>query len=112
MIVAAAPLSGSGSQLSDSTLGPASMDAYTQTLVVSFKSEAAARQAQVVIAPLYHDLSAAFSTRMDDSNLNDLMVAEVLAKYGQKGTFYLNSPKNWWQDSNATGITVPQNPGF
>ncbi|MFA5058102.1 MAG: polysaccharide deacetylase family protein, partial [Opitutaceae bacterium] len=91
-------------------LGPMAMDPYNQTILVTFKSEAAARQAQIHIAPLYHDLRAAFSTRMDDCNLNDLRVAEVMAQYGQKGTFTLNDPHNWYQDSNATGITAPPNP--
>ena len=92
------------------SLGPVSMGSYRQTVLVTFKSEAAARQASLHLAPLYHDLRAAFSTRMDDSNLNSLRVAEVMAQNGQKGTFTLNDPRNWWQDSYATGITAPANP--
>jgi peptidoglycan/xylan/chitin deacetylase (PgdA/CDA1 family) len=92
-------------------LGPASMDSYSQTILVTFKSEVAARQARLHIAPLYHDLRAAFSTRMDDCDLNDLRVAEVMAKFGQEGTFYLNDPEKWWQDSTATGVTVSGDPG-
>ena len=88
------------------------MDSYAQTVVVQFRSEAAANAAHLHIAPLYHDLKAAFSTRMDDSNLNDLMVAQVLEKFGQKGTFYLNNPESWWQDNPATGIKAPKNPGL
>ncbi|MCI0638868.1 MAG: NEW3 domain-containing protein [Gemmataceae bacterium] len=45
---------------------------------------------------------------MDDSNLNNLRVAEVMAQFGQKGTFYLNDPHNWWQDSIDTGVIVPR----
>jgi peptidoglycan/xylan/chitin deacetylase (PgdA/CDA1 family) len=91
-------------------LGPVSMDSYSQTILVTFKSEAAARQARLHIAPLYHDLRAAFSTRMDDCNLNDLRVAEVMAKFGQRGTFTLNDPKSWWQDSTETGVKVSGDP--
>ncbi len=87
-------------------LGPVSMDSYRQTIRVTFRSEAAARQARLRIATLYHDLRAAFSTRMDDCNVNDLRVAEVMAKFGQKGTFALNDPRNWWQDSTDTGVMV------
>ena len=90
--------------------GPAPMDCYTQVVVVTFKSEALARQARLQVAPLYHDLRAAFSTRMDDSNLNDLVVADVMGRFGQKGTFYLNDPKSWYQDSAETGIRMPANP--
>lgn len=86
------------------------MRSYTQTFVVTFKSEAAAQQARLQIAPLYHDLRLGFSTRMDDCDLNNLRVAEVMAKYGQKGTFTLNDPNSWWQDSTATGITMPSEP--
>ena len=91
-------------------LGPVSMDSYSQTILVTFKSEAAARQARLHIAPLHHDLRAAFSTRMDDCNLNDLRVAEVMEKFGQKGTFTLNDPKSWWQDSTETGVKVSDDP--
>lgn len=91
-------------------LGPVRMDAYTQTLVVTFRSEADARRARLGIAPLYHDLRLAFSTRMDDSTVNDLVVPGVMARYGQKGTFYLNRLSSWYQDSPATGIAFPKDP--
>ena len=92
------------------TLGPASMEAYSQTILVTFKSEAAARRARLRIAPLYHDFRAAFSTRMDDSTLNDLVAAQVMGEFGQKGTFYLNNLKGWYQDSPETGIVLPKDP--
>src|SRR5271157_1795400 len=91
-------------------LGPASMEPYSQTILVTFKSGEAARRARLHIAPLYHDLRAAFSTRMDDSTLNDLRAAEVMGTFGQKGTFYLNDPRSWYQDSPETGIVMPSNP--
>jgi peptidoglycan/xylan/chitin deacetylase (PgdA/CDA1 family) len=91
-------------------LGPASMESYPQTILVTFKSEEAARRARLQIAPLYHDFRAAFSTRMDDSTLNDLRAAEVMGSFGQKGTFYLNDPRSWYQDSPETGIVLPSNP--
>ncbi|MFA5058885.1 MAG: polysaccharide deacetylase family protein, partial [Opitutaceae bacterium] len=104
------PFVATRAEASTDAMGPVAMGSYSQTMLVTFKSEAAARQAQVHIAPLYHDLRAAFSTRMDDCNLNDLRVAEVMAKYGQRGTFYLNDPRNWWQDSPETGIRMPADP--
>ena len=91
-------------------LGPVAMGSYSQTILVTFKSEAAARQARLRLAPLYHDLRAAFSTRMDDCDLNDLRVAEMMARYGQKGTFYLTDLNNWYQDSTETGVKVSGDP--
>lgn len=87
-------------------LGPAGMDSYDQTVVVTFRTTALAHEAQIRMAPLYHDLQAAFSTRMDDCNLNNLRVAAVMAQHGQKGTFFLNRPTAWWQDSAALGIAL------
>ncbi len=102
---ASGPISEAGAPL-----GPVSMDSYTQTFVVTFKSEALAQRARLKIVPLYHDFRAAFSTRMDDSTVNDLVAAEVMARFGQKGTFYLNDPSKWYQDSPDTGIVMPSNP--
>lgn len=93
-----------------SDLGPVAMESYRQEFVVTFKSEALARKAGLRIAPLYHDLQAAFSTRMDDSTLNDVVVADLMPRYGQRGTFYLNDPAKWYQDSPATGVTMPSDP--
>jgi len=87
------------------------MRAYTQTIRVTFQSEAAAHKAQLRILPLYHDFRAAFSSRWDDSTVNDMRAAQVMAKYGQEGTFYLNSLGNWYQDSKETGIVAPADPG-
>lgn len=92
------------------SLGPVEMDSYKQTLFITFRSEAAAQQAHLRMCGLYHDAQAGFSTRMDDSNLNDLRVAEVMQRCGQKGTFMLNDPYHWWQDSTETGITAPAEP--
>lgn len=92
-------------------LGPAAMDSYAQTLVVTLKSEADAQQAHLALLPLYHDFRAAFSTRMDDCTVNDLRAAEVMTRFGQKGTFYLNDPASWYQDSPDTGIVTPADPG-
>ncbi|MDD2765199.1 MAG: hypothetical protein PHE83_14640 [Opitutaceae bacterium] len=106
----ALPLALAGAEVPAGRLGPAAMGSYRQTVLVTFTSEAAARQARLRLAPLYHDLQAAFSTRMDDCDLNNLRVAEVMAAYGQKGTFYLNDPQNWFQSSPETGITAPAEP--
>jgi peptidoglycan/xylan/chitin deacetylase (PgdA/CDA1 family) len=110
MALAAAGICGMKGAQSADLLGPVQMGSYTQSLVVRFRSEAEARQARLVIAPLYHDLRQAVSTRMDDSTLNDLVVPGVMARYGQKGTFYLNRLEGWYQDSPETGIRMPGNP--
>lgn len=86
------------------------MDSYLQTIFITFKTEAAARRARPGIAPLYHDLQAAFSTRMDDNNANDLRVAEVMAEHGQKGTFYLNDLSAWWEDNAYVGAAMSGDP--
>jgi peptidoglycan/xylan/chitin deacetylase (PgdA/CDA1 family) len=111
LLLAASFLSARSDETSPA-LGPVGMDSYTQTVTVTFRSEVSANAAHLHIAPLYHDLKAAFSTRMDESDLNDLMVAEVLEKFDQKGTFYLNSPESWWQDSPATGKRAPTDPAM
>lgn len=111
LIASAIASAGLGASEPGGALGPAGMPSYEQTVSITFRSVAAATAAQVTIAPLYHDLSAAFSTRMDDSNVNDLRVADLLGPFGQKGTFYLNDPDNWWQDSDASGIVRPRDPG-
>ena len=87
-------------------LGPAGMRSYSQTFRVTFKTAEAARRAELLIVPLYHDFRAGFSSRWDDSTINDVRAAEVMAKNGQFGTFYLNSLSGWYQDSKATGIAV------
>jgi len=92
-------------------LGPVNMRSYTQTIRITFQSEIAAQQARLSILPLFHDCRAGFSTRWDDSNINDLRAAEVMTKFGQTGAFYLNSLSSWYQDNKATGITLPADPG-
>ena len=92
-------------------LGPVNMRSYTQTIRITFQSEIAAQQARLSILPLFHDYRAGFSTRWDDSNINDLRAAEVMTKFGQTGAFYLNSLSSWYQDNKATGITLPADPG-
>ena len=93
-----------------SLLGPASMEAYRQVVVLQFASEEAAGRESVRIAPLYHDLRAALATRMDESNLNDLQVVKVLERFRQKGSFYLNDTDRWCPDRPATGIVGPREP--
>jgi peptidoglycan/xylan/chitin deacetylase (PgdA/CDA1 family) len=88
---------------------PLSMGFYQQTIRITFKTQRAAEQASLHIVPLYHDAKLAFSTRMDDNNIDDLKVAEVMATYHQKGTFFLNDPKGWQGTSDA-GITVVGDP--
>ncbi len=90
-------------------LGPLDMASYPQTIHVLFKSEEAAQKASLQIAPLYHDLQAAFSTRWDDNQMDDLRVREIMEKYGQKGTFYLADPSEYVAPSE-TGVVFEGDP--
>lgn len=65
---------------------------YEQILTLTFETEAQARDAAVEALPLPIGKTIAFSTRWDDSSPVDVIVAkaDVLAKYGYKGTFFLN----------------------
>jgi peptidoglycan/xylan/chitin deacetylase (PgdA/CDA1 family) len=90
---------------------PLGMGTYPQTILVTFKSEQAARKATLRIVPLFHDAKAAFSTRMDDNNIDALKVSEVMSEFGQKGTFFLNDPKGW-QGSPDAGISVSGDAGL
>lgn len=56
---------------------------------VEFDSESAARAAQLEFLPLPEGKQVAFSTRWDDTNPKHLRMAELLTKYGFRGTFYL-----------------------
>jgi len=88
------------------------MESYRQTLRIVFTSENAARRARPALARLYNDRRAAFSTRMDDTNAGALVVAEIMARHGQKGTFYLNRLDAWWEDNiGADGRPVAAEPG-
>lgn len=78
---------------------PATASSYRQRVVLRFRTAAAARRARIRIASLYGDCDRAFATRMDDNNVNALRVSALMAEHGQKGTFYLNDPKVWWEDN-------------
>ena len=54
---------------------PLGMGTYPQTILVMFKSVEAAHKATLRIIPLFHDAKAAFSTRMDDNNIDALKVS-------------------------------------
>ena len=87
------------------------VESYEQTFTVEFRSPESARKASVRVAGLYHDSKAALSTRMDDNNSNNVRVAEVMARFGQKGTFFLNDPLAWWEDNAAQGSAMLREPG-
>jgi peptidoglycan/xylan/chitin deacetylase (PgdA/CDA1 family) len=87
------------------------VDTYEQTVTVEFCSPKSARRASVRLAGLYHDHKAALSTRMDDNNVNDVRVAEVMARFGQRGTFFLNDPWTWWEDNATIGAAMLPEPG-
>ena len=88
------------------------VETYTQSVSVEFRSPESARRASIRIAGLYHDLKAAFSTRMDDNNANNVQVAEAMGRFGQKGTFFLNDPSSWWEDNASTGSAMMRDPGL
>lgn len=68
----------------------------TQKISITFHSEIAAKNAKVQLIPLYHGYDAAFSTRWDDNNTDNLSAHKVMVQYGQKGTFYLNDPQIYY----------------
>jgi len=86
-------------------------DRYTQTIEIRFKTVEAATKARLHVAPLYHDLAAAFSSRWDDNMLDDLRLQGIMAKYKQTGTFYLTDPAGWYSPSE-TGVTFTGNPAL
>ncbi len=78
-------------------------ETYKQQIEIVARDEAAARQLQVEMAPLYNDYEWAVSSRWDDNNGEDVKMRDVLAKHGHHGTFYLNS---LWQDWPTTPTHV------
>ena len=63
---------------------------YSQEIAVQFASAKDAARASVSLAPVWDNRKWAFSARWDDNNANSLNMRERMAKYGLKGTFYLN----------------------
>ncbi|MES2201044.1 MAG: hypothetical protein V4498_02205 [candidate division FCPU426 bacterium] len=80
---------------------PMGMDHYVQQIEITFKSEAAASVAQLRMLPLYHGFDQAFSSRWDDNHMGDLKVREIMAQYGQKGTFFLNDSAGYHEPSES-----------
>lgn len=78
-------------------------ETYRQELEVEFANEAAARQAQVELAPLWDDRAWAVSSRWDDNNGEDVKMRDVLNAHGHRGTFYLNS---LWADWDSVTTTT------
>ena len=79
-------------------------ETYRQEVRIEFKTAAAAGKASVEIAPLFNDYRWAISSRWDDNNRADLKMRDVLARHGQKGTWYLN----WGKDFAPTGRKLLQ----
>lgn len=61
-----------------------------QRVEVRFASAQAAAAARAAFAPVLGDREWAFSARWDDNSANSLVMREVMARHGLKGTFYLN----------------------
>ncbi len=71
---------------------PLNFTEFTQTVEVRFNTPEEAQAAGLVFLPLPEDKKLAFSTRWDDTNPRHARMAELLTKYGWKGTFYLSRP--------------------
>src|SRR5690242_4795468 len=84
---------------------PFDMDTYTQQFEIVFDSPEAAAKAKLETLPLYHGYDQAFSSRWDDNHMDSLKVREVMEKYGQKGTFFLNDSQGYTEPS-ASDITL------
>jgi peptidoglycan/xylan/chitin deacetylase (PgdA/CDA1 family) len=82
---------GEGGDQGESSRGGGILE-YRQEIVIVFESAESAAKARPEILPLYRGFRAAISTRMDDSHLDGLRVAEIMEGFGMKGTFFLTSP--------------------
>jgi peptidoglycan/xylan/chitin deacetylase (PgdA/CDA1 family) len=71
---------------------PDAIETYPQQFTVTFRTETAAKNALVELAPLYNDYQWATSSRWDDCNPADEKMRDVLAQHGYHATWYLNSP--------------------
>lgn len=68
---------------------PLKAPTYLQSIKLKFATPEQAEAAQLEPLPLPGGKSVAFSTRWDDSNPRHVKMAELLKKYGYRGTFYL-----------------------
>lgn len=59
---------------------------------IEFDSPQEAQDSKLEFLPLPEGKRVAFSTRWDDSNPKHVRMAQLLAKHGFRGTFYLTSP--------------------
>ncbi|NUQ00358.1 MAG: polysaccharide deacetylase family protein, partial [Armatimonadetes bacterium] len=64
-------------------------------------------EVKVEVAPVYDARTWAFSARWDDSQMNNLEMRRHMAKFGLKGTFYLNGtdPAGKFGESYARQLT-------
>lgn len=75
---------------------PVPVRTYAQQVTLTFVSEQDARESMGAyeqtprFAQVYDDRKWAFSARWDDNQPNSLNMREHMAKFGLKGTFYLN----------------------
>jgi len=87
---------------------PEAIQRYRQQFTVAFRSEDAAKEAVVELAPLYNDYAWATSSRWDDNNRADRKMRDVLERHGYHATFYLNGVNNRGIDFSATGKEILQ----
>ncbi len=70
---------------------PLHLREYTRKLVLSFRTEKDAENAELRPRALPANYKTAFSSRWDDSVPAHLKTCKIMRKHGMKGTFFLNS---------------------
>lgn len=83
---------------------PFAMRMYEQTFTVKYANPHSAKKAKVELLPLPDGKEWAFSSRWDDNRLANIKVRDILAKYGCKGTFYLNKSSKRWGKKYAEDL--------
>jgi peptidoglycan/xylan/chitin deacetylase (PgdA/CDA1 family) len=80
-------------------VNPSGMDMVRQEVVVEFRTAAAVSQASVEVLPLFHGYAVAMSNRWDDNMMDDITIRDIMARHGQKATWFLTDPYGWTNPS-------------
>ncbi|MEI3001091.1 MAG: polysaccharide deacetylase family protein [Victivallis sp.] len=84
---------------------PLALPEYTREVKLTFATPEAAKEAKLTLLPLPAGKHFAFSTRWDDSNPKHARMAELLAKHGFKGTFFLVARDDKFYDETLPQLT-------
>ena len=84
---------------------PLALPEYTREVKLTFATPEAAKEAKLTLLPLPAGKHFAFSTRWDDSNPKHARMAELLAKHGFKGTFFLVARDDKFYDETLPLLT-------